>query len=264
MPTVTRREDGLENLRRAAEAAAGSMRDVADHLSDIADNLPRLTSKAWRLDLDGNAKRLRAAADLLVAEVNIGCPSTAGSVASVARKALGAVVVVLGTGVVGGATEAAVGDALAARDRAANYVEYVEAEAATAQAQLAQAVDAELEELRRWLDTVVRHPHQSARLGRLPAGESDRVHELLAQPRMGLSSMRERLGTLYHLMRTLDVAPPVTSESADRIDALRRLVEMADPAGAVWPQAIDGGGPESEMSPQVIDGGKASSFGPDT
>jgi hypothetical protein len=132
----------LEGLRRAAETAAGAMREVADNLDEVRDTAPRLASKAWRLAIEQNADRLRLAADCLVAEANAEDPWTTRHVARVAAAVLAATGA-LGLAAAQGGSEAYVDKLMSSRDRAWQCVRDVGVEAKDAAASLTSLVQAE-------------------------------------------------------------------------------------------------------------------------
>lgn len=209
---MSRISDKMDALRRVVEIATGSIRQVAQHLDEIADTLPQ-RDRSRRLALNQQADRLRAAADLLTAECNVGDVRNVRRVATVAGAALVAVGVIA-QGAAEGGSAALVERALTGQREAATRVDVVAQHADAVSAEKSQAIREEINDIRSWLFAMTSHPVSGLR-----SPESVKISD-----RYGLTSedwdmrdLRQRVADLLGATEALEV---LAIQLADRGHAL--------------------------------------------
>lgn len=210
----------LDSLRRAAEVAAGAMREVAHNLDEIAELLPRRET-GRRLLLRQNSDRLQTAAASLTAEVNVGDPRTTRLVARVGAIGL------LGVGalvpsIVGGAAEGVAATKVEALLKASQHalvcVEEVEARAQAAGGELPHDVHDDIDKIRQLLLGLGLEMEDSTE------GDARKIvmDNGLAAPDLGLPNARQRLVYLRAALDGLRTQIPALSppEAQHALEAL--------------------------------------------
>lgn len=187
------------------------MREVAQHLEQIADALP-LRDRSRRLYLRHNADRLKSAADLLTAEVNAGDPKTTGLTARVGKVALlavGAVLVPMTVGAVEGASSALAQEALKAQERSLVCVLEVEDQAEQGWMEFDEHLSEEIENLRLVLTGLGTHPSSTIR--------SERSLTIVEENGLRANDLRvpNRRQRLVYLQRAVDQYRPLVDELDD-------------------------------------------------
>lgn len=220
----------LESLRRAAEVAAGAMREVAHHLDEIADSLPAREANR-RLLLRQNSDRLQSAASSLTAEVNIGDPRTTRLVARVGAIGLlgvGALLPSIAGGVAEGVTAAKVQASIEANQRALVCVEEVEAQAQAAGGDLPRDVHDDIDRMRQLLLGL------GLELENATGGDSRRIvtDNGLGASDLGVPNARQRL---VYLQAALDdlrtqlpaLSPPEAQRASEALDLVEARIREA-------------------------------------
>lgn len=226
---VETRKHYLASLQSKAEDAAGQIREVAINLEEFRDNLPDHETNR-RMVLQHQARRLRAIADALVAEANLGDPWTASKIAAVAGIALGAVTTAVLTGVGEGVGSSAWEHFVEKRDRAAECVHEVEGVAGKLGGALGAHIDDEIV-------SIAGDAHTLASVDALP-GMGKAFGDGAPTGDLGVPNARQRtvmldsvLGEMLSVARGLGDRASVEriEEMVERLVEVRQLVEMLAP-----------------------------------
>ena len=238
-------EETVTSLQAAAERAAGSMREAAYELDEIAEQLPDRGNKARKHQLLLTSQRLTNAANTLVVEAQACSPHTVGLASRLARRALltgGALALAATTGIGTGVGQAAYERYSAAQAQSELALDEIDAAQDPARAAMASAVQSELDDLRHEVLDLAQgkrmsvHPAFMGVLENLDdeavsGGEPDDVANLITT---ALIRMNEYSGSPEDYddddpaLPELNEIWETTDQLGERINRLRPLIDALD------------------------------------